>query len=225
MKSLYAKLLVVSLMPLMFTSHAFALDVGLTASKEYVEVYHKNKKVRVQRNQDQTHQLGGGFAKTSRKCPPFCIQPMEAAPGVATIGEAEIFRFMENQLRTGRGVIIDARIPSWYAKGTIPGSINIPFTVFEKDPTDAELINAFKTLGVKRKSSDGGILEKWFGSDNEFWDYGSALEIVVWCNGPWCGQSPRAIRALVKQGYPVEKMYYYRGGMQMWQILGLITVK
>jgi hypothetical protein len=25
-------------------------------------------------------------------------------------------------------------------------------------------------------------------------------------------------------GYPAEKLYYYRGGMQMWQSLGLTTV-
>jgi rhodanese-related sulfurtransferase len=47
---------------------------------------------------------------------------------------------------------------------------------------------------------------------------------LLWCNGPWCGQSPRAIRALISLGYPAEKLYYYRGGMQMWQSLGLTTV-
>ena len=32
------------------------------------------------------------------------------------------------------------------------------------------------------------------------------------------------IRALAKLGYPLNRMHYYRGGMQMWQILGLTTV-
>ena len=26
------------------------------------------------------------------------------------------------------------------------------------------------------------------------------------------------------QGYPPDKLRYYRGGMQMWQVLGLTTV-
>ncbi|MGB5520728.1 MAG: hypothetical protein WBO73_20030, partial [Gammaproteobacteria bacterium] len=56
------------------------------------------------------------------------------------------------------------------------------------------------------------------------WDFSEAKQILLWCNGPWCGQSPRAIRALISLGYPAEKLYYYRGGMQMWQSLGLTTV-
>jgi hypothetical protein len=37
----------------------------------------------------------------------------------------------------------------------------------------------------------------------------------------WCGQSPHAIKNLLALGYPAEKIYYYRGGMQAWQSLGL----
>jgi len=48
---------------------------------------------------------------------------------------------------------------------------------------------------------------------------------MLWCNGPWCGQSPHAIRGLLDLGYPAEKLYYYRGGMQAWQSLGLTVVK
>jgi len=58
----------------------------------------------------------------------------------------------------------------------------------------------------------------------ESWDFTKAKELLLWCNGPWCGQSPRAIRALLAIGYPAEKLHYYRGGMQMWQSLGLTTV-
>jgi hypothetical protein len=51
-----------------------------------------------------------------------------------------------------------------------------------------------------------------------------AKDLVLWCNGPACGQSPRAIRGLLDVGYPGEKISYYRGGMQMWQLWGLTTV-
>jgi len=53
------------------------------------------------------------------------------------------------------------------------------------------------------------------------WDFGNARELLLFCNGPWCGQSPRAIRNLVAAGYPPSKLFYYRGGMQNWQLLGL----
>jgi hypothetical protein len=29
---------------------------------------------------------------------------------------------------------------------------------------------------------------------------------------------------LLSHGYPPEKVYYYRGGMQMWKVLGLTVV-
>jgi len=57
------------------------------------------------------------------------------------------------------------------------------------------------------------------------WDFGGARELLLFCNGPWCGQSPRAIRNLIAAGYPPEKLHYYRGGMQNWQLLGLTVVK
>ena len=57
------------------------------------------------------------------------------------------------------------------------------------------------------------------------WDFSQAKDVLLWCNGPWCGQSPRAIKALLALGYPADKIYYYRGGMQMWQSLGLTTIK
>lgn len=44
---------------------------------------------------------------------------------------------------------------------------------------------------------------------------------VFFCNGPQCGQSPRAIRALLEAGRPPEKIQYYRGGLHDWITLGL----
>jgi rhodanese-related sulfurtransferase len=44
---------------------------------------------------------------------------------------------------------------------------------------------------------------------------------VFFCNGPQCGQSPRAIRALIDAGHPAQRIWYYRGGMHDWITLGL----
>lgn len=210
---------------------AQALDVKLTPEKEFVEVIHQSKLVKIQRIQDQDHVLQGGFAKTSRKCPPFCIQPMLVAEGVKTVGQLEMFDFMENELLDETGIIIDARTPAWWQRGTIPGSINIPFTTFTLDADDPQLIDAMNQVGAKRRGDVGGItrtIEKigLMGGDlkNDDWDFTNAKNLLFWCNGMWCGQSPRAIRGLLALGYPPEKMLYYRGGMQAWQSLGLTVV-
>ncbi len=209
-----------------------ALEVKLTPDRDYIEVIHNDRLVKVMRIQDLDHKLEGSFAKTSRKCPPFCIQPMEVAPGVKTIGQVELFDFMEQDLLDGTGVLIDARTPSWWKRGTIPGSINIPFTVFGLDKDDPKLLEAMDKLGVRRRNDVGGftrLLEKTglIGGDEKTddWDFSRAKTLVLWCNGMWCGQSPRAIRGLLRLGYPAKKIRYYRGGMQAWQSLGLTVVE
>ena len=216
-------------------SNAVALDVKLTDYLAYIDVNHNGEQVRIQRIQDVDHKLDDGFAKTSRKCPPFCVQPMKVAPGVTTVGEAEIFRFMDRELVSGKGLIVDARTPSWYKKGTIPGSVNIPFTEFVAGEDAPETIKALEALGAVRRAEVGWFtrsFEKlmarfgWFGADQKTdrWDFSNARQVVFWCNGPWCGQSPRAIKGLLEHGFPPEKIAYYRGGMQMWKILGLTVV-
>jgi len=57
--------------------------------------------------------------------------------------------------------------------------------------------------------------------------YGISLtpKLLLYCNGPWCGQSPTNIRTLLTLGYPAHKIKWYRGGMQAWESLGLTTVK
>ena len=205
--------------------------VPLFEGKPYLHVIHEGRSVKVQRVQDPDYVLKGYFAKTARKCPPFCIQPVVPAPGVATIGELELFDFMETRLRDGTGVLIDARTLSWYRKGTIPGSVNFPFTLFTKGAEDPGVIQALKSFGARERGEVGAVermLEDWGWADEssktERWDFTEAKDLVLWCNGPACGQSPRAIRALVDLGYPEEKIMYYRGGMQMWQLWGLTTV-
>jgi rhodanese-related sulfurtransferase len=219
----------------MMSTHAVALDVKLTDYLAYVDVNHAGETVRIQRIQDQENILNDGFAKTSRKCPPFCIQPMSVAPGVATVGEAEIFRFMDRQHAAGSGMIVDARTPSWYAKGTIPGSVNIPFTHFSGNDDEPETIAALEKVGGVRRGEVGWMtrtLEKLLAALGLFdahmktdkWDFSDAKDLIFWCNGPWCEQSPRAIKALIGHGFPAERVSYYRGGMQMWKVLGLTVV-
>ena len=204
--------------------------IGLTADKPYIHVMHEGRSVKVQRVQDPNYELKGYFAKTARKCPPFCIQPEHVDPRVATLGELEVFDFMENDLRDNKGMLIDARTPEWFKRGTIPGSINVPFTIFSDEESlevedTLELCGAVKRVDVgivTRKLEELGVVDGDHKTDK--WDFTNAKKLVLWCNGPACGQSPRAIRGLLKVGYPADRIYYYRGGMQMWQLWGLTTV-
>ncbi|MEE9358355.1 rhodanese-like domain-containing protein [Candidatus Vondammii sp. HM_W22] len=203
----------------------------LYKGKPYLHVIHQGRSVKVHRVEDPDYQFRGYFAKTIRKCPPFCIKPILADPRVKTVGEIELFDFMENQLREGTGVLIDARTVGWYGQGTIPGSVNIPFTILSKDIGDLEMEEVIESFGVKQRKDVGAAvlkLEEWGVLDGRnktsTWDFSQCKELILWCNGPTCGQSPRAIRGLLKAGYPAEKIGYYRGGMMMWQLLGLTTV-
>lgn len=213
--------------------NSYAMDVKITQDLASVSIHEGDELVTIQRIQDQSNVLTGGYTKTSRKCPPFCIQPLHVAPGVTTVAELELLKFIDKKLEVGRGVLIDARTPTWHQKGTIPGSINIPFTDFNPENAKAKLTQVLKKLNVRKKMAGGGTI--WdsllgiFGKDasaaSNNWDFSEAKDVLLWCNGMWCGQSPRAIKSLLSLGYPATKIYYYRGGMQSWQSLGLtVTV-
>lgn len=46
---------------------------------------------------------------------------------------------------------------------------------------------------------------------------------ILFCNGPQCPQTPDALRTLSDDGYPLERLAYYRGGMHDWITLGMPT--
>jgi rhodanese-related sulfurtransferase len=198
----------------LFAGGAAALEVNITPDLDRLEVRHGDRMVTVVRNQDTQAMIDPAYARTSRPCPPFCAQPMNVAEGVETIGEIELLAFMKTRLSDGTGVLIDARTPRWYQAGTIPGSVNIPYTQLNpaQGADDITLEDALLPLGVTLR-------------DDENWDFSQARRLVLWCNGPWCGQSPVAIRGLLSIGYPADRLLYYRGGMQLWQIFGLPLVK
>ena len=191
------------------------MEVKITPDIASVEVMHNGKKISITRNQDQNNTVNPAFAKTSRKCPPFCIQPGVLAPGVETIAELEVLDYLS---KMGAGdesiLVVDSRSPDWVANGTIPGAVNIPWTALNPamgaDPISISEIMLGK-FGVKEMEG--------------LWDYSNARTLVLFCNGMWCGQSPNNIQTLLKFGYPADKLKWYRGGMQDWEILGLSTVK
>lgn len=210
----FKKLVMMSLMVggMVWCGGAQALEVKITPEVESIKVKHGSQEVEVMRKQDEKATINPAFALVARKCPPFCAQPMDAAPGVKTVGEVEMIHFMATKVKDGSGLVVDARTPDWHAKGTIPSSINVPYTDVNPslgaDPVAVE--DALTKFGAKKAGSS--------------WDFAAAKTLALWCNGPWCGQSPHAIKGLLELGYPADKLLYYRGGMQEWEVFGLTVV-
>jgi rhodanese-related sulfurtransferase len=191
------------------------LKVKITPDIASVTVDHNGTPATIQRNQDTKNTVNPDFAKTSRPCPPFCIQPMQLAPGVETIGEVEMLDYLKRKADGDASIlVVDSRTPDWVERGTIPGAVNLPWTK----------LNPAKGADPL---SIGEIMEKDFGVTQQegLWDYSKAKTLVLFCNGMWCGQSPNNIKNLLKFGYPADKIKWYRGGMQDWEILGLSTTK
>ena len=193
---------------------ASALEVNISADLASVDVMHHDRKITIMRNQDQNNSINPEFAKTSRKCPPFCIQPSEFAPGVKTIAELEILHILK-KISDGDAamLVIDSRTPAWVEKGIIPGTVNIPWDTLNIGKSDPAAVEAILKHQLGAKQRDG------------FWNFDDAKTLVLFCNGSWCGQSPTTIKGLLKIGYPAHKILWYRGGMQDWESLGLTVLK
>ncbi len=188
--------------------------VGITKDMKSVTVQHSGKKVTIERNQNNANTVNPAFAKTSRPCPPFCIQPSTLAPGVETIAEVEMIDYIAKMSAGDDSIlVVDSRTPDWVKKGTIPGAKNLPWTKLNP-ARGADPISIME------------IMEDEFGvTENEgLLNFSKAKTLVMFCNGMWCGQSPNNIKNLLAFGYPAHKIKWYRGGMQDWEILGLTTV-
>lgn len=153
-----------------------------------------------------TFTLNGMAVKIARSgpaCPPACLQPMQAAPGVTTIGELEILDFLDLFASAGQGLLVDARLPDAYASGTIPGAVNVPAaTLAPGNQYRDDLLNA---LGVRNG------------------DFSGAYDLVLFDSGSDTPDAAEAVRDLLGAGYPATKLKYYRGGLAAWIAAGLST--
>jgi hypothetical protein len=138
-------------------------------------------------------------------CPPSCIQPMQIAPGVATVGELEVLDFMTGPVTEGTGLLVDARLAPWFTRGTLPGAISMPYPALA--PDNSFLPDILQALGAT-DAADG-------------WNFATALDLLVFGNGPAADMAPRAISGLIEAGFPPSKLRWYRGGVTGWSALGL----
>jgi hypothetical protein len=89
----------------------------------------------------------------------------------------------------------------------IPAAVNIPAaTVAPANPFRDEILMA---LGAEQF--------------NGIFDFTDAIALVVFDGGPATTDAQTLITDLIAAGYPADKISYYRGGMQVWAMLGLTT--
>lgn len=169
-------------------------DVAISKEMPTVTIETADGPVEIGRIQDTDNEISGEWARTSRPCPEFCIQPMTPAEGVSTIGELELIAMLQDP----DALVVDSRTYDWFEGGTIPGAVNIPYT---------RTVDELGQMGCA--------------PDFDGWNCSEAKHVALFCNGIWCGQSPTAIRSMIQAGFPADRISYYRGGMQVWRLLGL----
>jgi len=141
------------------------------------------------------------------------LLPMHLDEGLETYGELEVLIFIKEMQKDDSMLLVDSRKESWYNYMTIPGAVNMPFVYFkERKNYEFHFEYALKYMGVT-KDSDGE------------YNFDKAKTLLLFCNGPWCSQSPAMIFALLEIGYPAEKLKWYRGGMQDWLGAGMTSTR
>lgn len=127
------------------------------------------------------------------------LQPLVPIKGGHPITEIELLQSMN----APDYILVDMRMVAHFVEGTIPGAANIPYT---------EVAMRLNELGCTKKTVGQ-------------WDCSAAKKVIAFCNGPVCPQSPDAMKASVRDGFPAENFYYYRGGMLDWAALGFPIVE
>ncbi|MBT3276817.1 MAG: sulfurtransferase, partial [Candidatus Thioglobus sp.] len=184
-----------------------AKEVLIEKGLKSVPIIHQGEVVNIQRNQDRSHEIMKFYQGTWRgKIQP--LFPFGTYP-VETVAELEVIEYI-NDISHGdeQVLIIDARPQSaTIITGMIPTSIRVDNNQLRALSSRNQTLTLF---GV-----NSGITG---------YDYTNAKILVIYCNGLWCGKSPKMIRKLIALGYPPELLKYYRGGMQAWRSVGLTTV-
>jgi rhodanese-related sulfurtransferase len=96
-------------------------------------------------------------------------------------------------------MLVDSRTPDWVMRGTIPGSVNIPWNKINTDTA-----GTFET--PTEADSLVHILADEFGANHDAatgkWDFSDAKTLILFCNGIWCPQSTANLQTLVRDRLP-----------------------
>lgn len=145
------------------------------------------------------------FAALAPDCDPACISGPTAVSDVQTLVEPEVLEFLAQIVGKNQGLLVDARLPKGREMGFIPGSVSLPAETV--GPNSEFRDDILKALGAR--------------AFEDVFNFADAQSLVVYDSGPTQHDAKALITNLLAAGYPPEKIRYYRGGMQVWAVLGL----
>lgn len=232
------------ILPLLFTVELFSENLLKDLQENGIIIKQNGKTIHVKREKNKlcTKEnlapkplFGGDYA--GAKVPDVCkkifvthvgvLQPMKLIKGVQTVGEVEVLKQIKAfEKEPSKYLLIDARTERWFKQMTIPTAVNAPFNQLnydeDLDEDDFKTPNEYQEYqkNYKKFFKQFGIVQT-----KEGLDFSKAKTLLLFCNGSWCSQSPHAIMSLVNLGYPVEKLLWYRGGLQDWLIYDFTVSK
>jgi len=146
--------------------------------------------------------------KEAPSCPPYCIQAM-TIEGIKTVGELETLAFINKLKEKKSRLVIDVRKSKAYKEETIPGAINLPYSMLiDGSPYQKEVL---KLLGSGKK-----IKKKWF--------FKHPHQLLIFGENAFSSTASDSIHQLINLGYPKDKILYYRGGIRTWKASGLTLI-
>ncbi|RUM71168.1 MAG: hypothetical protein DSZ07_01095 [Sulfurovum sp.] len=154
--------------------------------------------------ENQTIQIKRTPKNDEHTCPPFCIQPMNIR-GVKTVGELEVLDFIKELKGKEAKLLIDIRENKEFKQYTIPGAINIPYSMLKINSKYQKQILIL--LGGEK------IGKKWL--------FKFVPTLLIFGTSDEDEKTYNAINTLLKLSYPNKKIYYYRAGIEGWNRLGL----
>ncbi len=142
------------------------------------------------------------------------VQAIKIDDEVETVGEIEVLKFLQMfDFEPEKYIIVDARNEEWFKKISIPHAVNIPYLYIKYYEDFPDEIDKNMLLLNVKKDKQGNL------------DFSEAKNAIVYCNGAWCTQSAKMIKALMALGYPKKKLFWYRGGLQDWVGSGFTVVR
>jgi rhodanese-related sulfurtransferase len=169
-------------------------ELNITERLSFIKVKHQKEEIFIKRE-----------AKSKKHtCPPFCIQPIKIK-NIHSIGELDVLAFIKTLKEKKSKLLIDVRSATRYKISTIPGAINIPYSMMEDKSKYQEKV--LKLLGATEQKSQ--------------WKFTRVPTLLIFGNSEEEPQATKAIKSLLKLSYPSNKILYYRGGLEAWKRLGL----
>jgi len=169
-------------------------EINISKTVKSVKVIHDKQELLIVRT----------VVKNEKISSPSYIEPMNIST-VKTVGELETLNFIKSLEKKKNRLLIDTRVSQLYKKSTIPGALNLPYTMLKKESKYFKEV--LELLGLKELRGK--------------WKVKNVPTLLIFDNGITDNKASESIKTLLKLSYPSNKILYYRGGIRSWESLGL----